>query len=142
MSAPPPNASINVTPMIDVMLVLLILFMITAPLSPRGLDASLPERPGPTPSPPPGPEPIVLTVEEATFALNAVPLVELRELEERLREVLATRSDRTLFVRAGARVSYGRVVAAMDVARGPGAERIGIMGEVFAAQPRTWRDEN
>jgi biopolymer transport protein ExbD len=102
MSTPRPNAGINVTPLIDVM----------------------------------------LTVEEATFALNAVPLVELRELEERLREVLATRSDRTLFVRAGGRVRYGRVIAAMDAARGAGAERIGIIGEVFAAQPRTWCDEN
>jgi biopolymer transport protein ExbD len=124
-----PTAGINVTPLIDVMLVLLILFMIVAPMSPRGLDATLPESPGPTPPPPPVGIPLVLTVEAATFSLNSLPLADAQALDEQLKEALGPRSDRTVFVRAVGHVSYGRVVAAMDAARGAGADRIGILGE-------------
>ena len=119
--------AINVTPLIDVMLVLLILFMILTPLRPRGLDAALPAPPGPPPTPP-APDPIVLTVEEGAFAVNSAPVADIPALDRRLKELLEPRSDRTVFVRVSGHVRYGRVVDAMDAARGAGADRIGILG--------------
>ena len=55
-------------------------------------------------------------------------MADVAALEERLKEILALRSDRTVFVRASGHVRYGRVVEAMDAARGAGADRIGILG--------------
>jgi biopolymer transport protein ExbD len=70
----------------------------------------------------------VITVETDTFRLNDAPLGSAMALGARLQEVLSLRADRTVFVRAEGAVTYGRVVEAMDEARGAGAERIGILG--------------
>jgi biopolymer transport protein TolR len=122
------RAEINVTPLIDVMLVLLILFMLVTPVAPRGLEGRVPD---PAPSKPEAPArsstPLVVTVEETSFQLNQAPVLTASELEAQLREILVARTDRTVFVRAVGPVKSGRVVEAMDVARGAGAERIGIV---------------
>ncbi len=119
------RAEINVTPLIDVMLVLLILFMLVTPVATRSLEARIPE---PARSAAPVPTaPLVLTVEPTLFRLNQTPVLTTSDLRAQLRDVLLARSERTLFVRAEGEVSYGRVVEAMDIARGAGAERIGIV---------------
>jgi biopolymer transport protein ExbD len=70
----------------------------------------------------------LLVVEPTGYRLNGTPFVTLRDLAVRLQEVLSGRSDTTLFVKADAGVTYGRVVEAIDAARGAGASRLGLLG--------------
>lgn len=120
-AAPAAVAEINITPLIDVLLVLLIIFMLVVPVTPRALDAGLPKQePGP-------PAPVlVLSADAQLLLVNAEPVDGMGRLEAVTRELLATRADKTVFVRARG-VDYGRVVEVMDAARAAGAERIGLM---------------
>lgn len=118
------KADINVTPLIDLLLVLLIIFMLVAPVAPRALGASLPRSEGPSD---PAPASLVLEVRADDFALNTAPVLTLGDLEGRLRAAFETRGDGTLFVKVEGDVPYERVVAAVDAAQGAGASRIGLV---------------
>jgi biopolymer transport protein TolR len=121
------NADINVTPFVDVALVLLIIFMVTAPLMLQGMDVNLPET---TTQPLRMPmAPLVLTVtKEGQYSL-ARKVVPREELQKKLEAVFDARGSKEIFLRADEAAPYGVVVKAMAAARRAGATRLGIVTE-------------
>ena len=115
---------INVTPMIDVLLVLLIIFMMVIPMSRKAIDLQLPDpTPDNTPSGPP-PSQIVLEVLPGNvFKINSQP-VSKADLGRRLKEIYDPRPDKIIFVKGDPAVKYSDVILAMDVARGAGVKII------------------
>jgi biopolymer transport protein ExbD len=118
---------INVTPMIDVLLVLLIIFMVIVPMARKTIDVQLPD-PTPQPTPPgPPPENIVLTIMPGgVFKINTEEQTKAG-LPARLKEVYEGRPDKLIFIKGDSAAVYQDVIFAMDVARGAGVKVIGHM---------------
>ena len=116
----------NVTPMIDVLLVLLIIFMLVVPMARKAIDVQLPD---PTPSVAPAnanTDQIVLSVNRGgKFAINKEDVTRDR-LAARLKEIYDPRPDKIIFVKGDPKVKYQDVIFAMDVARGAGVKVIGM----------------
>ena len=122
-------AEINVIPLVDVVLVLLLIFMLTAPMMYRGIDVNLPKAGAKSIV---TEERLVITVtKDRLLFLNERPLP-LATLEPRLRELLRDRTDKTIFIKADKDLAYGHVVETMDRMRRAGVDRVGMVTEPAA----------
>ena len=127
-SSSTPSAEINVTPLIDVLLVLLIIFMVLVPMVPRGLESSIPQSQA---APVASPSPLVVRI--AADAPNSGPTYRIEQqdtaftgLHPALQQLFATRQDHTLFVEADRALSYQQVAAVVAEAKAAGAGQIAL----------------
>src|SRR5881394_262417 len=123
-----PKADINMTPMIDVLLVLIIIFMVITPLTPKGLEALVPQPPPPNQKPNQSDQrTVVITIDDKhQMQINSEPTDDAR-LGPRLEEIFKTRAERVVFVKGDPSLDFQWVAKAIDIAHGAGIDKVGLM---------------
>jgi len=120
-------SDINVTPLVDVMLVLLIIFMVTAPMMMQGVNVSLPQT---TPKPLPAEkEHLAVTIDRSQQIFSNDYKVSLEALKEKMEKILAGKTDNKVYLRADKNVPYGVVVRVISEVKRAGVEKLGVVTE-------------
>ncbi len=123
------KADINMTPMIDVLLVLIIIFMVITPLTPKGLEALVPQPPPPNQKQNTAADQrtvVIVVNKDKSLMINQEPTTE-EKLGPRLEEIFKTRAERVVFVKGDPDLDFYYVARAIDIAKGAGIDKVGLM---------------
>ena len=129
-----PRADINITPFIDILLVLLVIFMTISPTRSKGIDTNIPQQQPTNRNLQTPQETIILSMDRNGLIKINQTTVEAPDLISRLQDIFRTRNDRTVFVQADDDLQFNDVAQLVDAAKIAGVERIGLMTEQVRAQ--------